>query len=64
MALLKMEDWYDLARETNSTADYVSADELFPKPMSDSFDIPVEEWETFDEPCKVTYRDYVKSQRD
>ena len=64
MALLKMEDWYDLARDTNWTPGYVSEDDLFPEPMSKDFGIPVEAWETFDEPYKVCYRDYVKSQRD
>ena len=64
MALLKMEDWYDLARDTNWTPGYVSEDDLFPEPMSKDFGIPVEAWETFDEPYKVCYRDYVKAQRD
>ena len=64
MALLQMDEWYDLARETNWTPSYVSEDELFPTPMSNTFDIPVETWETFDEPYKVSYRDYVKAQRD
>ena len=64
MALLQMDEWYDLARETNWTPSYVSEDELFPAPMSNNFDIPVETWETFDEPYKVSYRDYVKAQRD
>ena len=57
MALLQMDEWYDLARETNWTPSYVSEDELFPTPMSNSFDISVETWETFDEPYKVSYRD-------
>ena len=64
MALLQMSDWYDLARETNWTPKYVSEDELFPEPMANSFDIPLEQWETFDEPYKISYRDYVKTQRE
>jgi hypothetical protein len=64
MAFLEMSEWYDLARETNWTPKYVSEDELFPAPMSNSFGIPVEEWETFDEPYKVSYRDYVRNQRE
>ena len=47
MALLKMEEWYDLARETNWTPGYVSSEELYPKPMSNNFDIPLEKWEAF-----------------
>ncbi len=64
MALLKMEEWYDLARDTNWTPRYVSEAALYPEPMWDSFDVPVESWESFDEPYKVSYRDYVKAQRD
>jgi toluene monooxygenase system protein A len=64
MALLKMEDWYDLARETNWTPGYVTEEELYPEPMAKDHGITVEQWESFDEPYKVSYRDYVKSQRD
>ena len=64
MAMLKMEDWYDLGRQTNWTPKYVELDELYPKPMADDFGIPLSVWESFDEPYKVSYRDYVRSQRD
>ena len=64
MAMLQMEDWYDLARETNWTPSFVSEEEMYPAPMADSHGIAVEAWETFDEPYKSTYRDYVKAQRD
>ena len=64
MALLRMEDWYDLARDTNWTPSYVTENELFPEQWSSTFDIPLEEWEKFDEPYKLSYRDYVKMQRD
>ncbi|MZR29635.1 YHS domain-containing protein [Sneathiella litorea] len=64
MAMLKMEDWYDLARETSWTPSYVRVDEMFPKPMSNDFDIPISEWEKFDEPYKISYREYVRMQRD
>ncbi|MBT7357015.1 MAG: toluene monooxygenase, partial [Rhodospirillaceae bacterium] len=52
MAILKMEEWYDLARETNWTPTYVTEDEMFPEPMAKTFGIPIEEWEKFDEPYK------------
>lgn len=64
MAKLKMEEWYDLARETNWTPGYVTEEELFPEIMAKSFDIPTEEWEAFDEPYKISYRNYVSMQRD
>ena len=50
MALLEMHEWYDLTRDTNWTPAYVSEEELFPTELSDPFGIPVEQWETFDEP--------------
>lgn len=61
---IKTSDWYDIARDTNWTPKYVHEDELFPPQFSDPFGIPVSEWERFDEPYKVTYRDYVKTQRE
>lgn len=64
MAKLKLEDWYDLCRETNWTPSFVTEEELFPEPMCNDFGIPIEEWEKFDEPYKMGYRDYVKMQRD
>jgi toluene monooxygenase system protein A len=62
--MLATRDWYDLARQTNWTPSYVPAEALFPARFSDIFGIPVEEWETFDEPYKITYRDYVQGQRE
>jgi toluene monooxygenase system protein A len=64
MNLLNTADWYDIARRTNWTARYVSDEELFPRQFSDPYGIPVTEWEKFDEPYKVTYRDYVRIQRE
>lgn len=64
MALLEMEEWYDIARETNWTPSYVSEDELFPPMFSDMHGIDLEVWETFDEPYKIGFREYVRMQRD
>lgn len=61
---IKNADWYDLLQDTNWTPRYVTEEELFPPQFSDPYGIPVSEWETFDEPYKVTYRDYVKTQRE
>ncbi len=64
MAHLKREDWYDLTRTTNWTPKYVSEEELFPEEMSGGRGIPMEAWETYDEPYKVTYPEYVTTQRE
>lgn len=64
MALLNRSDWYDIARDTNWTPKYVTEEELFPKEMSDCFDVPRDKWETYDEPYKTSYREYVKVQRE
>jgi toluene monooxygenase system protein A len=62
MARLKRSDWYEIARETNWTPRYVSDEALFPPEMSDGFRVPGDLWETYDEPYKVSYREYVKTQ--
>ena len=64
MALLERNAWYDIARDTNWTPSYVTEDELFPPEMADPFGIPMKEWETYDEPYKVSYREYVSIQRE
>lgn len=64
MTRLKRSDWYDIARDTNWTPSYVSEEELFPPEMADSFGVPMQTWESYDEPYKVSYREYVKVQRE
>ena len=62
--MLERSDWYDIARDTNWTPSYVSREALFPPAMGDPYGIPLAEWETFDEPYKVAYREYVNIQRE
>ncbi len=64
MANLGRLDWYDLARTTNWTPTYVQEDELFPPQMSGSMGIPMPAWESYDEPYKQTYPEYVRIQRE
>lgn len=64
MALLERSAWYDLARSTNWTPQFITEEELFPSIQSDPFGIPMSEWETYDEPFKVSYREYVQLQRE
>lgn len=59
MPALERSQWYDIARNTNWTPSFVTEEELFPKEMSDPHGVPVSEWETYDEPYKVSYREYV-----
>ena len=62
MERLSTTEWYDIARDTNWTPRYVSEDDLFPDEMADTFQVPREKWERFDEPFKITYREYVDVQ--
>ena len=62
MALLDRSDWYDLARSTNWTPRFSSEEEIFPDGMSDEFGLTCDQWEAFDEPYKVSYREYVDVQ--
>jgi len=64
MSLMKREEWYELTRTTNWTPKFVTEDELFPEEMSGARGIPMENWEDYDEPYKVTYPEYVETQRE
>lgn len=62
--MLERSDWYDIARNTNWTPGYVSEAELFPEGCSGARGIPESVWNTYDEPYKVSYREYVSAQRE
>ena len=64
MSRLAQKDYYDLTRTTNWTPKYVSEDALYPEAMTGARGIPMEKWESYDEPYKVTYQDYVNTQRE
>lgn len=64
MSKLAQKDYYDLTRTTNWTPKYVSEEALFPEAMTGARGIPLEKWESYDEPYKVTYHDYVNTQRE
>jgi toluene monooxygenase system protein A len=64
MALLKREEWYDLGRDTNWTPRYVGEEELFPEAFSGAMGISAKSWERWDEPYKMTFREYVETQRE
>ncbi|MBB6444152.1 YHS domain-containing protein [Bacillus benzoevorans] len=64
MALLAREEWYGVAQKLNWTFSYVKHEEVFPKAMTGESKVPMEAWEDWDEPYKMTYREYVETQRD
>lgn len=64
MALLDRAEWYDIARATNWTPSYVSDAELFPDVMTGAQGLPAEKWESYDEPYKTSYPEYVRIQRE
>lgn len=63
MALLERAQWYDIARDTEWTPKYVSMEELFPPELSGGEGLPDQIWSTYDEPYKISYREYVDVQR-
>ncbi len=62
--MLERSEWYDLARETNWTPTYVTESELFPEELCGARGIPEKSWNTYDEPYKISYREYVSAQRE
>ena len=64
MAIIDRREWYDLLRATNWSPKYVSEEELYPESMSGSRGLSLEDWEVYDEPYKVTYPEYVETQRE
>lgn len=62
--MLERSEWYDIARRTNWTPKFVTEEQLFPPEMSDPYGVPNELWETYDEPYKVSYTEYVSVQRE
>ena len=64
VALLERSEWYDIARSTTWTPSFVTEAELFPDVMTGAKGVPVEKWEIYDEPYKVSYQEYVRIQRE
>lgn len=62
MPKLARSEWYDLARDTNWTLKYVDEKEAFPDELSGSRGVPSEAWWSWDEPYKISYREYVHNQ--
>ena len=62
MPKLERSEWYDLSRDMNWQFKYVRDTEVFPEALSESKGIPPKTWWNWDEPYKISYRDYVKNQ--
>lgn len=62
MPRLERSEWYDLTRDMNWKLKYVDHDQAFPKELSQDFGIPAEAWWRWDEPYKISYREYVHNQ--
>jgi hypothetical protein len=64
MALLNRDDWYDVARDVDWTLSYVDREEAFPEEWVGAKGIPLQAWDEWDEPFRVSYREYVMVQRE
>jgi len=62
MPKLERAQWYDLSRDMNWQFKYVTEAEVFPEALSQSHGIPPEAWWSWDEPYKISYREYVHNQ--
>ncbi len=64
MPKLGRTEWYDLTRDMNWTFSYVNEEDVFPEELSNGFGIPASQWWRWDEPYKISYREYVHNQYD
>src|ERR1700749_4020620 len=64
MARMAREKWYEIARDLDWELSYVDYAAVFPEWMSGQGKVPREAWGKWDEPYKVTYPEYVATQRE
>lgn len=62
MPRIERTQWYDLARDMNWHLSYVTEEEAFPEALSGARGIQQEAWWNWDEPYKISYREYVHNQ--
>lgn len=62
--LLNRDDWYDISRDLDWELSYVDPAVAFPTSWSGAGDVPKDAWDKWDEPFRVSYRDYVRIQRE
>jgi len=64
MTLLKREEWQGFVRDVDWTYSYVDDEAVFPEWHSGTGKVPRAAWLDWEEDYKVTYPDYVATQRD
>jgi toluene monooxygenase system protein A len=62
--LLKREEWQDIVRDVDWTLSYADDDGVFPEWQSGSGKVPREAWSKWQESYRVTYPEYVATQRE
>lgn len=62
MPRLERSQWYDLCRDMNWSFKYATEGEVFPEALSEGHGIPAAAWWDWDEPYKISYREYVHNQ--
>ena len=62
--LLTRDDWYETSRDLDWTFTAVQKATAFPTSWSGSDGVPAEAWDDWEEPFRVSYRDYVRIQRE
>jgi len=64
MAALNRDDWYDISRDLDWNLSYVDEGTAFPEEWQGLGGIPKEAFDDWEEPFRVSYREYVRMQRD
>ena len=62
--LLNRDDWYETSRDLDWTLSYADPAVAFPARWSGAEGVPAQAWQAWDEPFRVSYRDYVRIQRE
>ncbi|MFC7659818.1 hypothetical protein ACFQV8_30410 [Pseudonocardia benzenivorans] len=64
MTLLKREEWQHLVRDVDWTYSYVDDEAVYPEWLSGTGKVPRAAWRTWEEDYKVSYPEYVSTQRE
>jgi hypothetical protein len=62
--LLNRDDWYETSRDLTWSLSYVDPDVAFPAAWTGAQGLPEHAWRAWEEPFRVSYRDYVRVQRE